>query len=89
MTPWQRSPEHPAQWPGDLYLDPALPDSERVAVSCGAWTAEATHVWTGGGWSRLLTTPVRLVPGAVPAPVAVVAPLAVVAAAVDRPLLAS
>ncbi|PWJ51756.1 hypothetical protein SAMN06264364_12034 [Quadrisphaera granulorum] len=33
-------------------------------VSCGTWTAEATHVWTGRGWSRLLTCPVRLVPGA-------------------------
>lgn len=61
MTPWQRGP---GAEPGDLFLDPALPDPERVAVSCGAWTAEATHVWTGVGWARLLTSPVRLVPGA-------------------------
>ncbi|MGQ7295162.1 hypothetical protein [Quadrisphaera sp. KR29] len=63
MTPWQRGP---GAEPGDLFLDPALPDLERVVVSCGAWTAEATHVWTGSGWSRLLTSPVRLVPGAPP-----------------------
>lgn len=64
MMPWQRGPERA---PGDLYLDPTLPDGERVAVSCGPWTAEATHVWTGGGWARLLTVPVQLVPGASPA----------------------
>jgi hypothetical protein len=61
MTPWQRGP---GAEPGDLFLDPSLPDPERVAVSCGSWTAEATHVWTGCGWARLLTSPVRLVPGA-------------------------
>ncbi len=61
MMPWQRGPE---QVPGDLFLDPTLPDSECVRVSSGTWTALATHVWTGAGWSRLLTTPVRLVPGA-------------------------
>ncbi len=80
MTPWQRGPE---QVPGDLYLDPTLPDGERVVVSCGPWTAEATHVWTGGGWSRLLTAPVGLVPGADPAA------SALAAAAAESPLLAS
>ncbi|MBC3760536.1 hypothetical protein ACUN7V_03890 [Quadrisphaera oryzae] len=62
MTPWRRGP---GAEPGDLFLDPSLPDPERVAVSCGSWAAEATHVWTGCGWARLLTSPVRLVPGAV------------------------
>ncbi len=80
MMPWQRGPE---QVPGDLYLDPTLPDGERVAVSCGPWTAWATHVWTGGGWARLLTAPVQLVPGASAAGSALGAP------AVRSPLLAS
>jgi hypothetical protein len=34
-----------------------------VTVSCGEWLAQATHVWTGTGWSRLAPTPVRPVPG--------------------------
>lgn len=80
MTPWQRSPE---QVPGDLYLDPTLPDDERVDVSCGPWNAAATHVWTGGGWARLLTCPVQLVPGASPEVSALGAP------GTQAPLLAS
>jgi hypothetical protein len=61
VIPAQRRPE---QAPGDLYLDPTVPARERLTVSCGDWVAEATHVWTGTGWSRLLIAPVRAVPGA-------------------------
>ena len=52
--------------PGDLYLDPAVPASERVTVNCGAWAAQATHVWTGSGWSRITPGEVRPVPCALP-----------------------
>lgn len=48
--------------PGDLYLDPAVPEGERVTMTRSGWAAEVTHVWTGTGWSRLLPGPVRAVP---------------------------
>ncbi len=58
-------PRHP--FPGDLYLDPAVPAAERVSVGQGAWRSEATHVWTGTGWTRLVAGHVRPVPSAGPA----------------------
>ena len=58
-------PFHP--FPGDLYLDPDVPAPQRVRVGQGRWRAEATHVWTGTGWTRLVTGQVRPVPDAGPA----------------------
>ena len=66
MKPGQRRPE---RTPGELYLDPAVPEHERVMVSCGQWLAEATHVWTGTGWFRLSPAAVRPVPSGRPVPV--------------------
>lgn len=65
-------------FPGDLYLDPDVPPAQRVRVGQGRWRAEATHVWTGTGWTRLVAGLVRPVPSAGPAhrrpaPAAVVA----------------
>ena len=54
-------------FPGDLYLDPAVPAGQRVRVGQGRWRAEATHVWTGTGWTRLVAGQVRPVPDAGPA----------------------
>lgn len=67
MKPGQRGPE---RTPGELYLDPAVPERERVVISCGEWLAQATHVWTGTGWARLSPSVVRPVPSAAAAPVA-------------------
>ncbi len=53
--------------PGDLYLDPDVPAAQRVRVGQGRWRAEATHVWTGTGWTRVVAGEVRLVPSAGPA----------------------
>jgi hypothetical protein len=55
--------------PGDLYLDPNVPDAERVTVTRDGWTAQASHVWTGTGWSRLVAGVVRPVPHVQPLPV--------------------
>lgn len=52
----------PGPQPGDLYLDPAVPESERVTISRNGWAAHASHVWTGTGWSRLVPGVVREVP---------------------------
>lgn len=48
--------------PGDLYLDPAVPDCERVTISRNGWSAQASHVWTGVGWTRLVPGVVHDVP---------------------------
>ncbi len=48
--------------PGDLYLDPAVPDCERVTISRHSWSAQASHVWTGSGWTRLVPGVVHDVP---------------------------
>ena len=48
--------------PGDLYLDSAVPEWERMTMTRNGWTAQVTHVWTGTGWSRLTPGPVRAVP---------------------------
>lgn len=68
-TPWcDRSVDLPSQpFPGDLYLDPHVPAAQRVRVGQGRWRAEATHVWTGTGWTRLVAGHVRPVPDAGPA----------------------
>ena len=42
----------PAPVPGDLFLDPDVPDAERVTIARAGWSAQASHVWTGTGWSR-------------------------------------
>ncbi|SDQ72939.1 hypothetical protein [Quadrisphaera sp. DSM 44207] len=74
MIPGQRRPDRA---PGDLYLDPTVPADQRVTVSCGEWLAQATHVWTGQGWTRLGPGPVRSVPSAAAPPsIYVVAPCA-------------
>lgn len=54
-------------FPGDLYLGPDVPAAQRVRVGQGRWRGEATHVWTGTGWTRLVAGQVRLVPSAGPA----------------------
>lgn len=54
-------------FPGDLYLDPDVPAAQRVRVGQGRWRAQATHVWTGTGWTRLVAGQIRLVPSAGPA----------------------
>jgi hypothetical protein len=59
VIPGQRGPD---RTPGELYLDPDVPDRDRVRVTVGDWQAVATHVWTGTGWSRLSAAPVREVP---------------------------
>lgn len=79
----------PGPLPGDLYLDPAVPDCERVTISRNGWSAQASHVWTGVGWTRLVPGVVHDVPAhpevtlpcarAVPAP----RPAAPLAAAPD------
>ena len=48
--------------PGDLYLDPVVPECERVTISRNGWSAQASHVWTGTGWTRLVPGVVRDVP---------------------------
>lgn len=58
-------PRHP--FPGDLFIDTGVPAAERVTVGQGPWRAEATHVWTGTGWTRLVVGAVRPVPSAGPA----------------------
>ncbi len=58
-------PRHP--FPGDLFIDIGVPAAERVMVGQGPWQAEATHVWTGTGWTRLVVGEVRPVPSAGPA----------------------
>jgi len=55
--------------PGDLYLDPDVPDFERVYMVRDGWSAQVSHVFTGTGWSRLVPGQVRLVPGVHPLPV--------------------
>lgn len=63
-----RTADLPRQpFPGDLYLDPDVPAAQRVRMGQGRWRAEATHVWTGTGWTRLVAGQVRLVPSAGPA----------------------
>lgn len=63
-----RTADLPSQpFPGDLYLDPDVPLAQRVRVGQGRWRAEATHVWTGTGWTRLVAGQIRLVPSAGPA----------------------
>lgn len=52
----------PGPQAGDLYLDPAVPEDERVTISRNGWAAQASHVWTGTGWSRLVPGVVREVP---------------------------
>ncbi|TXR57170.1 hypothetical protein [Quadrisphaera setariae] len=52
----------PGPLPGDLYLDPAVPDCERVTISRNGWSAQASHVWTGVGWTRLAPGVVHDVP---------------------------
>lgn len=52
----------PGPQAGDLYLDPAVPESERVTISRSSWAAQASHVWTGTGWTRLVPGLVREVP---------------------------
>ncbi|MGQ7296898.1 hypothetical protein [Quadrisphaera sp. KR29] len=52
----------PGPLPGDLYLDPAVPDCERVTISRNGWSAQASHVWTGTGWTRLVPGVVHDVP---------------------------
>ncbi|TNM67740.1 hypothetical protein FHN55_10045 [Streptomyces sp. NP160] len=52
----------PGPLPGDLYLDPAVPDCERVTISRNGWSAQASHVWTGVGWTRLVPGVVHDVP---------------------------
>ena len=63
-------------FPGDLFLDPDVPDAERVTVVRDGRSAQASHVWTGTGWSRLGAGPVALVPSARPLPVSRTAPAA-------------
>ena len=63
----QRGADSP--FPGDLFLDPDVPDAERVTVVRAGRTAQASHVWTGTGWSRLGAGPVALVPSVRPQPV--------------------
>ena len=98
-----RTVDLPSQpFPGDLYLDPDVPAAQRVRVGQGRWRAEATHVWTGTGWTRLVAGQVRPVPNAGPAhqrpalvpvlvPAAVEPPADAVGATVTelRPLAAS
>ena len=60
-----RSPED-APSPGDLFLDEALPECERVTLVRNGWRASATHVWVGAGWARLVPGPVALVPDHAP-----------------------
>lgn len=48
--------------PGDLFLDEALPAWERLTLVRNGWRAEATHVWVGAGWARLVPGPVFPVP---------------------------
>lgn len=52
--------------PGDLFLDEALPASERMTLVRNGWHAEATHVWVGAGWARLVPGPVSMVPDHAP-----------------------
>jgi hypothetical protein len=67
MFPAQRGADGPV--PGDLFLDPDVPDAERVTVVRAGGAAQASHVWTGAGWSRLGAGPVALVPSVRPQPV--------------------
>lgn len=55
-----------APCPGDLFLDEALPAWERLTLVRNGWRAEATHVWVGAGWARLVPGPVFPVPDHVP-----------------------
>ena len=48
--------------PGDLYLDSAVPECERLTMTRNGWAAQVTHVWTGTGWTRLVPGAVREVP---------------------------
>ena len=68
MFPAQRGA--PGPFPGDLFLDPDVPDAERVTVVRAGRAAQASHVWTGSGWSRLGGGPVALVPSVRPRPAA-------------------
>ncbi len=45
-----------------------VPDAERVTLVREGWTAQASHVWTGSGWSRLVPGVVTPVPCAGPLP---------------------
>ncbi len=65
MRPSGRPPRHP--FPGDLFIDTGVPAAERVTVGQGPWSAEAIHVWTGTGWTRLVVGAVRPVPSEGPA----------------------
>lgn len=39
-----------------------MPDCERVTISRNGWSAQASHVWTGVGWTRLVPGVVHDVP---------------------------
>lgn len=67
MFPAQRGADGP--FPGDLFLDPDVPDAERVTVVRAGRAAQASHVWIGTGWSRLGAGPVAMVPSTRPQPV--------------------
>lgn len=60
MIPAPRRTDGPL--PGDLYLDSAVPECERLTMTRNGWSAQATHVWTGTGWTRLVPGAVREVP---------------------------
>ena len=60
MTSAPRPGEGPL--PGDLFLDPAVPECERMTLARNGWTAQASHLWTGTGWVRLVPGTVREVP---------------------------
>ncbi|WP_146211283.1 hypothetical protein [Quadrisphaera granulorum] len=76
--------------PGDLYLDPEVPACERVTISRNGWSAQASHIWTGTGWTRLSPGVVHDVPAhpdvtlPVTRTVPVSAPREVSAEALDR-----
>lgn len=65
-----------APFPGDLFLDPDVPDAERLTIASAGWSGQASHVWTGTGWSRLVAGRVTPVPSARPLPVGRATPAA-------------
>lgn len=89
VTPAQRRADAPTPdraVPGDLYLDPDVPPAERVTVTRDGWTAQASHVWTGTTWCRLVAGAVRPVPSGRPLPIRrVPGPTSLAAARARRP----
>lgn len=69
MIPVPRRTDGPL--PGDLYLDSAVPECERLTMTRNGWAAQVTHVWTGTGWTRLVPGAVREVPAQQPLPTGV------------------